>query len=348
VDGIHFVSRRSPLLARASLLVILASIWAPMSVQAANEPARLGLTPIGQHGLYFELTMAAGQAQQLSVEIGNFGPAEVLARTYAADVYSMVNGGFGAGLFGAQTSGTSRWLDYNTQEVTLKPGGASRIDFRVHVPPGTPPGQYVTSLVAESLQPAPSGAGSVAINQVNRVAIAVAIRIPGPSHPVIQIGGVSYKFAGGTSFVSFAVANPGNVHLKPTGDLIVRDSARTEIFRSGVAMDSVYAGTDTRLEAPLAQPLGLGAYCAELRLTDAVTKAADHTSCLPFTVTAAAETVGGAGSSAAPFAQVAIAAAADQPVILLVITAAIVLALAGLLLFVARRRRQASETGGSR
>jgi hypothetical protein len=315
-----------------------------MSAQAASEPARLGLTPIGQHGLYFELTMAAGEAHQLSVEVGNFGPAEVRARTYAADVYSIVNGGFGAALFGAQPTGTARWLDYKTQELTLKPGRASRIDFRVQVPKGMPPGQYVTSLVAESVEPAQAGAGSVAINQVNRVAIAVAVQIPGPSHPVIEIGAVSYKFAAGVSFVSFAVANPGNRHLKPAGELIVRDSTQTEIVRTSVAMDSVYAGTDTRLEVPLAQRLGPGAYCAELRLTDVGTKAADHTSCLPFTVTAAAETVGGAGSSAAPFPQVAIAAPADQPVILMVFIAAILLTLVALLLLVARRRRHASDT----
>jgi MYXO-CTERM domain-containing protein len=324
-------------------------MWAPMAVEAAAEPARLGLTPIGQHGQFFELTMAAGQAQRLSVEVGNFGPAEVRARTYAADVYSIVNGGFGAALFGAQLTGTARWLDYLTRELTLKPGGASRIDFRVQVPKGTPPGQYVTSLVAESVQPAQGGAGSVAINQVNRVAIAVAIRIPGPSHPVIEIGAVSYKFAAGTSFVSFAVANPGNVHLKPTGELIVRDSAQTEIFRSAVAMDSVYAGTATRLETALAQPLGPGVYCAELQLTDAATKSRATASCQSFTVTAAAETggLGGAGSAATPVGQAAIAADGSQPALPLDIIA-LPLALAALLLLLARRRREPSETKEAR
>ncbi len=340
-----FVSRRSPFLAGASVLVILASIWAPMSVQAANEPARLGLTPIGQDGLFFELTMAAGQAQQLSVEVGNFGPAEVRARTYAADVYSIVNGGFGAALFGAQASGTSRWLDYQTRELTLKPGHGSRIDFRVRVPKGIPPGQYVASLVAESVKPAPSGAGSVAINQVNRVAIAVAIRIPGPSHPLIEIGAVSYKFAAGTSFVSFAVANPGNVHLKPTGELIVRDSAQTEIFRSAVAMDSVYAGTATRLETALSRPLGPGVYCAELRLRDTATQSRAAAPCQSFTVTAGAETggLGGAGSAATPVSQAPIAADAGRLALPLTLVA-LLLALAGLLLLLARRRREPAET----
>jgi hypothetical protein len=292
--------------------------------------------------------MVAGQTQRLSVEVGNFGHADVLARTYLADAYSIVNGGFGAALFGAQPSGTSRWLDYRTQELTLKPGGAVRMDFRVQVPNGTPPGQYVTSLVAESVQPAQGGGGSVAINQVNRVAIAVAIEIPGPSHPAIKIGAVSYKFAAGVSFVSFAVANPGNLHLKPAGELTLRDSARTEIVRMSATMDSVYAGTDTRLEVPLAQPLGPGVYCAELRLTDAATKASDSSACQPFTVTTPTETsgLGGASSPAAPSVKAALAAAADQPGLLLLVIV-ILLVVLGLLLVVVRRRRRPLESPDS-
>lgn len=328
-------------LARASLLLTLASIWLPGSVQAENEPARLGVTPVGQHRLYFELTMAPGEVQQLSVEVGNFGGTDVLARTYAADVYSIVNGGFGAALFGAQPSGVARWVSYPTQELRLKPGGNMKVDFEVRVPKETPPGQYLTSLVAENVEPVQDSSGSVAINQVNRVATAIAIDVPGAHHPALQIGAVSYKFAAGVSFVSFGVANPGNVHLKPAGEFVLRNPGQTEIVRTGVTMDSVYAGNDTLLEVRLAQPLGPGDYCAELRLTDAATKAGDSTSCLPFTVTAAAVAVdsGGAGTQPLPAVQAAIAAAADGPALPLVIIA-ILLLFAGLLLLLRRRRRQ--------
>ncbi len=331
-------------LARASLLLSLASIWVPLSVEAASEPARLGLTPVGEHGPYFDLTMAAGKAKELSVEVANFGGAEVLARTYAADAYSIVNGGFGAALFGNQPSGTARWLDYRTQELRLKPGGALTVDFEIRVPEGTPPGQYLASLVAENVEAVQGGGGSVAINQVNRVAIAVAIEIPGPRHAAVEIGAVSYKVAAGVSFVSFAVANPGNIHLKPAGEFILRDSARTEIVHTSVAMDSVYAGTDTRLEVPLSPPLGPGVYCAELRLTDAATNTGDSSSCLSFTVTAASQIVGPGGESPhpAPFVQAAIDAAAGQPTTLLVVIV-ILLLFAALMLVVQRRRRQRQE-----
>jgi hypothetical protein len=190
-----------------------------------------------------------------------------------------------------------------------------------------------------------AGGGSVTFKQVNRVAIAVAIDIPGPRHPAVEIGAVSYKFAGGVSFVSFAVANPGNVHLKPAGEFVLRDSHRTELVRSSVRMDSMYAGTDTRPEVPLSEPLRPGPYCAELRLTDALTSAGDSTSCLPFTVTAATHTIGpgDTGSHGAPVVQPPIDTAADQPALLLVAVAILVLVaplLAAFLLLLRLWRRQ--------
>ncbi len=49
-------------------------------------------------------------------------------------------------------------------------------------------------------------------------------------------------------------------------------------------MDALYAGTATLLEAPLADALPPGEYCAELSLTDSATGAHDATKCLTFWV----------------------------------------------------------------
>ncbi len=51
-------------------------------------------------------------------------------------------------------------------------------------------------------------------------------------------------------------------------------------------MDSVYAGTQTLLQAPLADALTPGDYCAELSLVDEETEVGDATECLAFTVAA--------------------------------------------------------------
>ena len=231
--------RRAPRdVAMATIFAALAVSSFPAVVAGATDPARLALTPLGQPGLYFDLTMAPGETRDLRVEVANFGGQPIRARTYAANAYSIA------------------------------------VDFRVRVPDATQPGQYITSLVAENAEPNQGSSGSITFNQVNRIAIAVAIDIPGPRQPVLKIGDVAYKFAGGISSISFGIANPGNVHLKPAGTFILRDAARGELVRTAVTMDSVYAMMATRLEVALAEPLRPGDYCAELRLTDPATKVA--------------------------------------------------------------------------
>lgn len=275
------MSARPALSALATAVMGTWLVAAP--VAAAGEAPRLGLTPLGQPGTYFDLTLAPGEDRQIEVEAANFGRERTRARTYAADVYSIVNGGFGAELRGNEATGPTTWLSYPTQSITLEPQQALRVPFIVSVPPGTPPGEYVTALVIESTESLKSS-GPLALNQVNRSAIAVAIDVPGPRQPRLMIGVVRHKTVGGHSILVFEVDNPGNVHLWPAGGLLLRDAQGSRIVVEAVVMDVLYAGTRTLLETPLSRGLPPGEYCAELSLTDAATGAHDATECLPFSM----------------------------------------------------------------
>ena len=110
-------------------------------------------------------------------------------------------------------------------------------------------------------------------------------------------------------------------------------------------MDSVYAGSATRFEAPLATALRPGTYCAELSLRDDATGASAETECLPFTVDAATGSgpnAGGQGATGIPVMQPAIDAVGSP------LTAALVglalLALGLWWLVAGRRRRRAPDS----
>ena len=282
-------------------IALLATAWlaAAVPVAAVDEAPRLGLTPVDHEGAYFDLTLEPGTTTQLRVEAANFGTARVEARTYAADVYSIINGGLGADLYGEEPSGTTLWLSFPAQEASLEPGDALMIDFAVAVPPETSPGEYITSIVIENVEPF-RGSGSVAIDQVNRSAIAVAIDVPGARRPEMQIGAVGHQVAGAQSVLAFEIDNPGNAHLRPAGDFMLRDGSGREMSAGPVTMDSVYAGTATRLEVPLADLLPTGDYCAELRLADEETGAADEIACTAFSVAPTAAPAPDASGGAAP------------------------------------------------
>jgi hypothetical protein len=340
------MSRFSNASSNAGPLLIAMAVWlvAAGPVSASHQPARLGLTPVGQEGSYFELRLKPGETKRLQVEAANFGHEETRARTYASDVYSIVNGGFGAGLFGERPSGTTLWITYPTKEVTLGPSDAITIDFKVEVPADTPPGDYVAALVIENAEPL-RGSGSIAVDQVNRSAIAVAINVPGRRAPALAIGDVRQREVTGMSVVSFDVQNSGNVHLRPAGDFVLRNSAGDEIAASSVAMDTVYAGTSTLLEAPATELLGPGEYCAELTLTDQETGATDTTGCLTFTIVAPA------GGDGLPFGdlptQVADAIGGSGPVLPVLTGLLLLMVGAGAtILVLGRRRRRTAAADG--
>lgn len=237
------------------------------AAHAAEQPVQLSLKPVGQDGGYFQLTLRPGQSRTVQVELSNVGESAVEARTYPADVYTIVNGGFGARLHGATPTGSTQWLHYETQVLQLAPGHPVRRRVTVSVPAATAPGQYVTSVVLENSKPV-EGSGSVALNQVIRQALAISIRVPGPLQPALAIHAAHHQLLADQSVVAVDVANPGNARLAPSGTMSIRDESGHLVHRSPIAMGSFYAHTSTRVEAPLPQQLPPGHYTVDLTLTN--------------------------------------------------------------------------------
>jgi hypothetical protein len=254
----------APIAGLLGVAVLLASAGTAF---AQAEPIRLILAPIGQSGPYFDLTMRPGERRTLQVELGDAGSHPVAARTYAADVYTIVNGGFGGRHRDEAATGMTTWLNYPTAVVQLRPGHGVRRTFTIAVPRDAPAGEYITTIVLENDIPIP-GAGAVNLDQVVRQAVAVVVTVPGPRVPALTIGAASHAIVGMASTVSVAVANPGNVRLKPIVAFTLSDLAGAEVGRARVAMDTFYAWTATTVEMPLVTILPPGQYTIRLRLED--------------------------------------------------------------------------------
>lgn len=356
-DRMNLVTRIGPIFAVIALVALLATTSASASAQASA--ARLGIRPLDVEGTYFSVTMSPGETRQLTVELGNFGDTTVDAKTFAADAYTLVNGGFGARLAGEASSGVTSWVAYPADTLTIEPGQAVVRTFDLTVPDDAPPGEYITSLVIQNATPtATGGSGSIAMNQITRQAIAVAITVPGPLVPGLQLGTATYKPVGTRAVLSFAVTNSGTMHLKPAGEFVLATPDGTEVSRGPVAMETFYAGTETRVEALLAQPVNPGDYVVSLNLADAKSGATASVASLPLTVPTAAVASGAAGSApsgaavnqpaAAERASAGTPEAGDPwslPLVLLGLGGVLVVLLLSILLGRARRSGQRAPTG---
>ncbi len=256
---------------RAAVIGILSlalSCMAPALALGESNAVELSLLPVGQTASYFDLTMEPGETRSLEVEISNNGGEEVTARTYAADVYTIINGGFGGRLRDEPATGTTRWLDYRSDLLDLAAGERTYRSFSVSVPLEAAPGEYITSLVLENDQPIELK-GVVGANQVVRQAVGVLVTIPGERSPHLEIGEASHAVVAGKSILSVAVENTGNIRLKPLVDVTLSDAGGHQVSRASVQMDSFYAATDTLVEVPLAALLLPGEYSIEFEIDDA-------------------------------------------------------------------------------
>jgi hypothetical protein len=272
--------------ATVALFLVLAALAAPGAALGQGDEVKLALRPVGQAGPYFDLTMRPGETRSLDVEISNAGQSAISARTYASDVYTIINGGFGGRLHDEAQTGTTRWLDYSTDVLELQAGEGIARPFSVAVPADAAPGEYVTSLVLENDRPVGSG-GSVVFNQIVRQAVAVVVTVPGQRSPALVIGNSTHKVVAGMSIVAVAVANTGNVRLKPVVGFTLFDAAGARVSQASVQMDTFYARTDTFVEVPLAVLLNPGTYTVRLSLDDAAQGAETSRGAIPLVVTGA-------------------------------------------------------------
>jgi len=254
------------------------------SAAAVDEPpVKLSISPVGGQGSFISVELEPGEQRSLDLLLGNHASAAILARTYAADAYSLVNGGFGARLHGDPTTGPTLWLTYPTEELEIQAGSGVERAVRVAVPPGTPPGEYVSALVIENAQALP-GSGGMAFDQVLRQAIAVVVTVPGPTQAMLQLGPAEHRWVTATSVVRLGIANEGNVLTKPAGEVVIANEAGSVVETLGVVLDSVYGGTSSLIEVALTEPLSPGRYMADVVLADPNRNVQAAASDLPFVV----------------------------------------------------------------
>lgn len=264
----------------------LVALFSTVGSIRADGPLKLGLTTLGTTGSNFVLTMQPGESRNLAVKLDNYGAESVQVRTYAADAFSMINGGLAVRLVGEPSSGTTDWLTYSAEDLDLAARTAVERDFTVTVPVGTPPGEYQTSLVLQNATPVSTSNApqtGMMLQQIIRQVVVVSVDVPGPRTPSLELGPTTHSLVVQHSRLTVGVANLGNVRLKPTGEFVLWDSAGSEVTRYPVAMDTVYAHTDTVAAIPFAQRLNPGDYTAKLTLTD-TTGFSVTSSIMPFTI----------------------------------------------------------------
>lgn len=224
---------------------------------------------------YFVFGSRRGGQSSGSVRVTNIGTQSGTARLYAVDATTGATSG--AVYLAARDSkqGVGAWLRLGTSKLTLAPGEARDVSFRIAVPRSAASGEHLGGIVAENAKLHQSRAvtrkkGRFQINIRNLTVLAVQVNVPGPRIAKMVLGGVkSGGSQGGHQTVLVHLRNDGNVMLKPTLALTVTGPGGSTLQKVRVKLDTFLPQTEIDYPVPVRRrALGAGDYRASATLSD--------------------------------------------------------------------------------
>jgi hypothetical protein len=250
---------------------------APAGASSTPGPGPFGLSPAptatGQLRPYFRLTIAPGGSASDVVILRNDGTATERLRVGTSNGITAANSGSAFGGFSRKCAGVGCWVTGLPGTVTLPPGTGLAIGFRVAVPAGTPPAQYLAGITAvAAAQPRPvqiasHGRVSLKVVVVDEVTVGVAITVGSLARlrTKLEVPAVTAGSIGTLPRLYVHVRNAGQTFARASGTLSCRVVSHTRLFR--VIVGTVLPGGQAVL--PVNAPgLGGGELPCTVRLRD--------------------------------------------------------------------------------
>jgi len=183
-----------------------------------------------------DLQLAPGETYSGYVTATNSGEEEVRLRAYLGD-WRTVPGGteyFAPGKF---PRGAASWMKLSPSQLTVPPGGSERIYYEIAVPEDDElEGSYWAMIFVEDASAQPQAPPErddrpqMSVRTVLRYGVQVFVTIPGTEIREAVFTGTNLSSAENGFDLSAAIENRGNIHLRPTAWLEVRNAAGETVY----------------------------------------------------------------------------------------------------------------------
>jgi hypothetical protein len=254
----------------AVLLLIMLAV--PAAAAAAAPPVSFGLRPVGKWPRgFFVYHGRSGQVLHGSVSVVNSGRRTGVVKLYPVDATTGQTSGTVYLTSGERLRGAGAWISLGARSLTLGPSAHRTVAFTVHVPRGTPAGQHVGGIAAETVgvaeSPSSQGKTNVQIKIRNLSIVAVEVNVPGRLVARLAIGGIKAGGRRGYQQLLVHLRNSGNVMLKPRGTLTVEDGRGRRVAEQRFVLDTMLPGTEIDYPVNVTKRgLGAGSYRARVRI----------------------------------------------------------------------------------
>jgi hypothetical protein len=160
------------------------------------------------------------------------------------------------------------YFSLSASTVTVPPDGTESVNYTIAVPTNAEPGGRYGAITFDTIPgPLPNGESGAAVKQ--ELAGLILLRINGPTHEQLSVASFTtdksfYEY--GPIHFTVRVKNVGNVHEKPTGQIVVKDMLGLTTAKLTVPSQYVLPTAIRRLTAELNRHLLFGRYTATLTL----------------------------------------------------------------------------------
>ena len=186
-------------------------------VEWAIEPSSVG-GPAGRD--YFVWNVAPGNELIDWARIHNYGDASLTVDVYATDAVLTPDNNFSLLPAAQPPLDLGNRIGFDVTKVTIEPGQAVDVPFKLTVPSDMTPGDHQGGIIASVSTPALDNGEGGTVLVDRRVAARIYLRVDGPLSPALQISNIQTEFragenpfGGGTTDVTYSLTNTGNVRL---------------------------------------------------------------------------------------------------------------------------------------
>jgi hypothetical protein len=248
--------------------LIAALALAPMAAALAHAPDALAFAPamtVGVHpssgitSSYFTLSGRPGRLVQAgTLELNNRRNRSVTVSLDPVGALTASTLGSAYRVATPSTSGQARWIVLPRRRVVLQPRGKLLVPVGIRTPVGAAAGDYLSGISVEALGNARQARmhGNIAISSVQRYAVGVFVKVPGPRHPLIRFTGASVdREPAGLTFYARA-RNGGNTILQNVRGYLLVTRGRRTVARATIGPGTFVTGTSIAypLLAPRQEP----------------------------------------------------------------------------------------------
>jgi hypothetical protein len=261
-------------LAVAALLTIPTGAAATASTAAGPGPESFIIVPTPPPGStkppgYIGLVVSPGRTYRESVSVINYASRATRFWLYAADAYTIKDGGgFAVEDMTATPHDVAAWVSPLPKVITVPAGKQLNIAFSIHVPGTVAPGQHAGGIVIEDTTPQLIRVtGQLEVRRYLQVFTRVYLTVAGRISPDFALGGLVVAHpqppfpvvTRRSGLITYSVRNTGDAIISPTAQLTVTGLFGSTIMTKALpATGQILPGSVASYSIPWHQVPALG------------------------------------------------------------------------------------------